>query len=293
MVDQDIEMRDVDALGDGRAWADLSGRRVVQVGGADAIGWLHDLLTADIASLTPGRARRSLLLTPTGHVRADVHAVRRDGDVVLIQDRDQTEDIRAALDPYVLSSDVVLGDISGELAIFALPGRDTGLDGVPSWSVSALGAGVDAIVAAADAASTQEALIARGMRQVGPDATEAWRIVRGFPRMGADFDRRSLPAEAGLDAVIDETKGCFLGQESVARVRNLGHPPRVLRHVQGEAPLVAGAHVEDDGTDVGEITSATRIGDRWVALVRVTWSAATARLADADGHPLHDADPAG
>ena len=60
---------------------------------------------------------------------------------------------------------------------------------------------------------------------VGTDAIEVWRIRRGVARMGSDFDRTSIPAEAGLSSTIDVTKGCFLGQESVARVRNLGHPP--------------------------------------------------------------------
>ena len=73
------------------------------------------------------------------------------------------------------------------------------------------------------------------------DAVEVWRIRAGRPRMGADFDRTAIPAEAGLEALIDTTKGCFLGQESVARVRNLGHPPRVLRHLQGDGQVDAGA----------------------------------------------------
>ena len=293
MVDQDIEARDIEALRDGRAWVDLSERRTIRVRGSDAIGWLHDLLTADVEGLAPGTSCRSLLLTPTGYVRADVHVVRRDDDLVLVQERDQPEDIAASLAPYVLSSDVGVDDISGELAIFAVPGRDATPNGTAGFPVSCLGAGVDAIDAASRRAATHDALLAAGLHEVDRAAAEAWRIDRGVPRMGPDFDRRSLPSEAGLDAVIDDTKGCFLGQESVARVRNLGHPPRVLRHVRGETPIVAGSIVRDGATDVGDVTSAARIGDRWVALVRVAWSAATARLTDDDGHPLRDADPPG
>ena len=63
-------------------------------------------------------------------------------------------------------------------------------------------------------------------------AFEIWRIGRGDPRMGVDFEAGALPAEAGLERLIDVTKGCFLGQESVAKVRNLGHPPTVLRHLR-------------------------------------------------------------
>ena len=104
----------------------------------------------------------------------------------------------------------------------------------------------------------------------------------------------SLPSEAGLEELIDTTKGCFLGQESVARVQNLGHPPRVLRHVQGLPALAPGAPVLDgDGSTVGSVTSAMRIDGRSSALVRVAWAAATTRLTDIDGHPLTDVAAAG
>ena len=82
--------------------------------------------------------------------------------------------------------------------------------------------------------------------------------------MGPDFDQRSLPAEAGLEATIDTTKGCFLGQESVARIANLGHPPRVLRHVRCAAAFVPGAPVFVDGEAVGEVTSAAPLADACV-----------------------------
>ena len=78
-----------------------------------------------------------------------------------------------------------------------------------------------------------------------------WRILRGDPRMGPDFDEGALPSEAGLDATIDATKGCFLGQESVAKIRNLGHPPTVLRHRRPDRrPSLPASLVDDDGAHV-------------------------------------------
>jgi folate-binding protein YgfZ len=293
MVDHGTLRVDVEALHAGGAWVDLSDRRTIRVGGADAIGWLHDLLTADVAGLERGEARRSLLLTPTGYIRADVHVVRRDDDVVLIQDPSQPEDILAALGPYVLSADVVLEDRSGHLAIFALPGCDAAPDGLPGFAVSSLGAGIDVIVPVSRAHATRLALASTGANEVGAEAAEAWRIAHGVARMGPDFDRRTLPAEAALVEVIDTTKGCFLGQESVARIRNLGHPPRVLRHMQSQGALLAGTAVRDGGSEVGEVTSATWIDGRSIALVRIAWSAATTRLTDSDGHPLRDVESPG
>jgi tRNA-modifying protein YgfZ len=279
MVDHDVRSDDIATLRAGRGFVELADRRVITIAGDEAVGWLHDLLTADIAGLPPGEQTRSLLLTPTGYVRADVHVVRRTDDVLLVQDRAQAEDVGAALAPYVLSSDVRIDD-AGERTPFSVPGAATA---------------PDRIVASVDGSATRDALVADGLREVTPDAAEAWRIVRGVARMGPDFDTRSLPAEARLDAWIDATKGCFLGQESVARIRNLGHPPRVLRHVQGDGALVAGDPVERDGEDeaIGQVTSATSVDGTSIALVRVAWSAATARLTDTRGHPLRDLDAAG
>ena len=293
MTDHDAFAKELAALRAGRGFVDVSDRHVVRVRGADAVRWLHDLLTADIAGLSPGAACRSLLLSPTGHVRADVQIIRRADDVLLVQDETQPDDIGAALTPYVLSSDVAIDDLTGDLVILALPhavgfpARTTGA------TPSCLGPGVDVIGPAVDAPVLRAALEGAGVLEVRSSVAEAWRIVEGRPRMGAEFDQRSLPAEARLDDLIDTTKGCFLGQESVARVRNLGHPPRVLRHVQGSHPLDVGAPVRDGDAIVGAVTSVARIDDRYDALVRTTWAAATARLTDTDGHPLTDAVTAG
>jgi tRNA-modifying protein YgfZ len=93
-----------------------------------------------------------------------------------------------------------------------------------------------------------------------------------------------VPAEAGLDALIDAGKGCFLGQESVAKIRNLGHPARVVRALRSEAEILAGAEVWAGGGAVGRITSAAPgSGGGTASLARVSWAAAEAPLTTADG----------
>lgn len=293
MVDQDALPTELAALRQGHGSVDVSGRRKLRVHGADAVGWLHDLLTADIAGLGPGASRRSLLLSPTGHVRADVQVLRRGDDVLLVQEETQPENIGTVLAPYVLSTDVALHDVTDDLVIVALPGA-ADPPPVPAFTVtpSCLGRGFDVVGARAAAQDIRTALLDSGYMEVALEAAEAWRIIEGEPRMGMEFDQRSIPAEAGLDDLIDATKGCFLGQESVARVRNLGHPPRVLRHVQG-AHLTAGASVLEGDAIVGAVTSATSVEGRYIGFARVVWSAATARLTDTDGHLLDDAATAG
>jgi folate-binding protein YgfZ len=102
--------------------------------------------------------------------------------------------------------------------------------------------------------------------------------------MGADFGADSLPSEAGLEDAIDFGKGCFLGQESVAKVRNLGHPRRVLRHVGSDVAIRPGDSVyAGEGPPVGEVTSAATMDGVTDAIVRVRWEAAPEGLRTAAG----------
>ena len=262
------------ALARGRAAIDLSGYRVVQVTGADARRWLGDLVTTDVASLRPGQARRSLLLDPTGHIRADLQVACADDGFWLFQAPEGGADIGATLARYVLSSDVGLHDRSAERHLLALPGPD---DAVEGFAPSITGPGVDVLL--------EDGSPPLGRTLVGGDAAEVWRIRTGRARMGADFDETSIPAEAALDATIDAAKGCFLGQESVARVRNLGHPPRILMHLRCEASVEAGAPVvAADGAAAGTVTSAaTDDGGGTVVLASITWQMRSAPLATPAG----------
>jgi len=262
----------------GRAYFRLP-HRVVRLAGSDAAAWLHDLVTADVASLEAGRSRRSLLLTPTGRIRADFTVVPDDEGFLLLQEAAQPDRIEALLDPYVLSSDVALRDATDELVVFTV-GGDARPGDHEVFAPTALGPGVGTLVPRgeeADAFATE--LATGGLVEAGLDAPETWRILRGIPRMGADFDTDSLPAEAGLESAIDRTKGCFLGQESVARVANLGHPPRVLRHLTASGDVGPGDMVSADGVEIGHITGAARDLDGGVvALARVRWDARDAEL---------------
>jgi tRNA-modifying protein YgfZ len=274
----------LEALERGRAFAELRGWRLVTVLGADARGWLHDLVTADVRTLEPGTARRSLVLTPTGRIRADLHVAIHEGGFLLLQDPDQPESTEAILAPYVLSSDVRLADRSDRLVAFAVLGAEiaVGEDGASTWTPSPFGVGTGAVVAAGATAGRVRAALSDELVEAFPDALERWRIRRGVPRMGADFGTDALPAEAGLEATIDFAKGCFLGQESVAKVRNLGHPPRAILAVRSAARLEVGMPVRSGDATVGEVTSVEADGMRH-AIVRVRWEAAGEPLTTASG----------
>ncbi|MGE5227369.1 MAG: YgfZ/GcvT domain-containing protein [Planctomycetaceae bacterium] len=276
------------AWGEGRAFADLSSWRKLVVEGADALSWLQDLLSADVASLTPGIAGPSLVLSPTGRVRA-VLWVARDGDAVwLLQTPGQPESVGRILDPYILSADVRLIERTDDVDFLAVPRVAAGLLEGASMSPSWLGDATDVLVPAGDARAT---LTGAGIAPLGEEAVEALRIVRGRPRMGVDVGPEHLAAEAGMDPAIAHDKGCFLGQESVAKVRNLGHPPSVLLHVRGDGPVRAREAVLDDDAEVGIVTSAAVVGGGSVAFVRVRWEARERPLASRGGTALSAVPP--
>lgn len=272
--------------GDRSAFAELRGWRTVSVGGADARAWLHDLVTTDIQGLAGGQTRRSLLLSPTGRIRADFHVAAVDGSFLLFQAPEQPEAIDTILAPYVLSSDVELVDRSERSVIVAVLGGLAGEDGDGALLLapSVLGPGHDVVLPPGEPARRlRDRLRERGLDEMTAKDLESWRIRHGVARMGVDFSPGALPAEAGLEDTIDLTKGCFLGQESIAKVRNLGHPPWVLRHVRSRTPIVPGAPVLAGGVAIGEVTSAAEAASGADAIVRVRWVAASEPLSTESG----------
>jgi tRNA-modifying protein YgfZ len=272
------------ALAEGRAFADLSPVRTIRVTGTDARAWLHDLVTTDVRSLLPGGARRSLLLTPTGRIRADFMVGAFDDAIWLLQASDQPDAVDRLLAPYVLSSDVRLDDVGADHTVIAVLGPVPPIEIGPSVRPSIAGEGADLIVPDDHGDDRRRILVSGDFVPVGREALEVWRIRRGDPRLGVDVEVGALPAEAGLDDTIDDTKGCFLGQESVAKIRNFGHPPRTLRHLRTPARVDVGSIVAAGGTDAGVITSAAVAADGGtVVIASILWSARDAALTIADG----------
>jgi folate-binding protein YgfZ len=271
---------------EGPVFAELSGMRVVWVGGSDARRWLGDLITADVAGLSPATGRRSLVLSPTGRIRADVHVAAAADGFRLLQWMDQPEPVDKVLAPYVLSSDVVMEDRTSTLSIVAVLSPDA--EPPPgATSPSIAGDGFDAAIERATVSAFTATLERQGIARADPDRLDTLRVLRGSPRLGVDYPAGALPAEAGLEETIDLTKGCFLGQESVARVRNLGHPPTVTIHARVDGTAAPGDRILTDGETVGSVTSVAldRNGGT-VVLGRVRWGAADAVLRLGEGTRL-------
>jgi tRNA-modifying protein YgfZ len=271
-----VERGGVESVVSGEAFVDLSFWRKIAVTGQDAFMWLNDLVSADIGDLEPGRARRALLLGPTGRVRAEFSVAIRAGHdgALLLQDPSQPTAVDDLLSPYVLSSDVVLSDRSNEVAMVALPGRSDPPEvaGTDVTVPSCLGGGVG-LLAPAEAHDQIVEALRRGFADVGGEAVETWRVLAGLPRFGVDGTAEDLPQECGLEDAVSFQKGCYLGQEAMAKVKNLGHPRRILLHLEGAEPVSPGQVVTTDRTEVGEVTSAARHDGRTVVLAKVAWEA--------------------
>jgi folate-binding protein YgfZ len=277
----------VDALAIGKAFVDLSFWRKVAISGSDAFAWLNDLVSADISDLAPCGARRSLLLSPTGRIRAEFTVAVPGGNLVLIQDPEQPEGIDALLSKYVLSSDVELEDRTADLALFAFPGVSAPPDtpGTSSSTPSCTGRGAD-LVGPADDHQSLLGSLSKSYALAGAEALEAWRVVEGIARFGVDALEEDLPQEGGLAGAVSFDKGCFLGQEAVAKVRNLGHPRRVVMHLSAKDPVSPGEDVEAEGERVGEVTSVWGAEGRWRLLARIGWDRRESPFRSAGGVPL-------
>jgi folate-binding protein YgfZ len=174
---------------------------------------------------------------------------------------------------YVLSSDVALVDRTGDLAILALPGapEPPEIEGARASAPSALGAGSDLIAPSSERERIVTEL-SRRFAQATEDDAEAWRVAAGIPHVGIDTADGDLPQEAALEGSVAFDKGCFVGQEAVAKTRNLGHPRRVLVAFAADGSVAAREAVLVDGVEVGSVTSAAPVRGGSRGLARIRWA---------------------
>ncbi len=265
--------------------ADVTGRGTLAVSGPDAAELLHGLVTNDVKSLRPGSGCHAALLTPKGRMRAELAVLRvSESELLLDCDAPLAEPLLGILQGYVPFSRSVLVDQTGETGVVHLEGPTAAgvllaadlpepgpeehahaagsHDGIPLRVVRVSRAGetgFDLRTSPAAVPALLDRLSSRGASVVSPDVLEAGRIEAGLPRWGAELTDTTLPNEAGLErTAISYTKGCYLGQETVARIRTYGHVNRRL--VALLLPIGGAAAPGDDvraGEErVGTVTSA-------------------------------------
>jgi tRNA-modifying protein YgfZ len=284
-------LREQRLFADGTGRADLSHRGVVTVTGPDRLSWLHSLTTQQLTGLAPYTSTESLVLSPHGHVEHDLHLVD-DGSTTWITVEPGTAPALAGwLDSMRFMLRVEVADVTDSWAVVGEPVRRESEAGEPvawldPWPLLGLGGAAYSAVSDLDHPGwlLREVLVPRdrlgdavaGQDLVGTWALEALRVAAWRPRLGHETDHRTIPHEVDwMRTAVHLQKGCYRGQETVARVHNLGRPPRrlVMLHLDGSGHGLPdqGAEVFLADRKVGFVTTAARhyeLGPIALALVK-------------------------
>jgi tRNA-modifying protein YgfZ len=259
-------MREQRALDTSAGIVDRSNRGVLTITGPDRLSWLHSLTTQHLEKLTAGQSAQALILSPTGHVEHHL-TLTDDGTTVWVHVEPGTAAaLLAFLESMRFMLRVEVADVSDDYAVLTVAGPSAGglaagLEGVRARVEAGPFGSIDLIVARDLLPDAAAELIRRGGMLAGMWAFEALRIAARVPRLGLDTDHRTIPHEIGwIETAVHLDKGCYRGQETVARVHNLGHPPRRLVFLDLDGSVdrlpVHGDPVELDQTAVGFTGSA-------------------------------------
>jgi len=266
------------ALEAGTAWADLSHLSVVAVSGEDRLKWLHDLTTQFLTDLSVGVWKSAMILDPQGHIEYQFNLVDDGTTTWLVLDPGYAETLVAYLTKMKFMLKVDVRDATDEYAVLRAPGATTEIGGpfalVPRDEVAQMMQTFSAVAT-----------------QVGTWALDAQRVATYRPRIGFETDHKSIPNEIGvLNGAVHMNKGCYRGQETVAKIYNLGNPPRrlVMLHLDGSDVgfPAKGTAIENDGVVVGFIGTVARHHELGtIALAIVKRNTPTDATLSVDGIP--------
>jgi folate-binding protein YgfZ len=255
--------REQRALANGTGFVDLSHRGVVTVSGQDRLSWLHLLLTQHVSELPPGQAAEALILSAHGHIEHALYLVDDGATTWMHVEPGTQEALIAYLESMKFFYRVDIADVTDRYAVVYLPAGS--IADVPAgWPVRETVHGRDVLLPRDEL----EPYAKQAGPPIGVLALEALRIEAHRPRLGLETDHRTIPHELGwLDTAVHLEKGCYRGQETVARVHNLGRPPRrlVFLHLDGSEVKLPGhgtplrlAADGPDGRQIGYVSSSAR-----------------------------------
>lgn len=309
-----------DVLRRGAGLVDRRHRGRLRFSGAKAADVVAGLVTNDLSALQPGQGMYAAALTPKGKIIADVRIFAEDGSYLVDTGARAWPGWFAMVQKFVNPRLAKYEDVSGamqDIGVFGATARhviesmtginSTALTALPMYGhVAAQVAGAEVVVARAPDIGIEgfdlfvpaesydgvwENAASAGAVPVGLGAWEIFRVEAGRPEWGIDMDENTLVQEANLDELgaVSYTKGCYVGQEVVARVHFRGHVNRHLRGLRAasaEPPARTARLFDDAGTDVGQVRSAVtspRLGGIALAMVRREVAAGTTLLAKLDG----------
>lgn len=287
----------------GAGLIDLSARGLTEVSGTEAVMFLNGLITNDVKTLEDGAWMLAAFPNAQGRLVAFARVLRR-GDAYLFDTEAATrEAVFKTLERFTLAGDFKVSDLADKTAQLSVQGTqaaeviaatlseegaqvERGRISAVQWNgqrVDVIRAthtgedGFDIFVSAEQAPFLWDALVTNGARPVGFDALETLRIEAGLPRHGADMDESNVVTETGLDEAVSYTKGCYIGQEIIARIHWRGHVAKRLAGLvfEDEGEVRRGALVRSaDDKEIGRITSYTfspRL-NRWIALAYIKYN---------------------
>jgi folate-binding protein YgfZ len=283
----DSELR---ALHESAGLVDRAGRGRLALTGPDAKSFLQGQVTQDIEALEPGKGAYAAFLTHKGKMLGDLRVFDLGDELLLSCERAALQELFNMIRRYKLGADVELHKRTMEMGELSLIGPDarriagaqalgeqehdslrTEIGGHPVVLV-ATDAGVDVFCATERTEGVRGALLGAGAVEVGEAAAEIDRVERGRTRYGVDLDDGVIPQEAGLnERAVSFTKGCYVGQETVARLHYRGKPNRHLRGLRLSAPVEPGTELKLGEKVVGKVSSpvvSPRFGPIALALVR-------------------------
>ena len=261
-----IEAAEYELTRDAAGVADSSARGKLRVTGADAAEFLQGQVTNDVEALEPGTGCYSALLNHKGKVRTDMRVLRGEDWIWLDTEPGFQQLLDSMVATYGIGRDVRAEDVSDAYAILSLvgPAARATVDPAPPEDEHsfvegehglyvATDAGVDVICPAESAQAVREAL---GLEELSTEVAECLRIESGRPRFGVDFDSDTIPQEAGLnERAVSFDKGCYVGQETVARLHYKGRPNRHLRGLRLSGAAERGAELRLGDRTVGALGS--------------------------------------
>ncbi|MFJ9415496.1 YgfZ/GcvT domain-containing protein [Streptomyces sp. NPDC101227] len=268
--------REQRALADGSGFVDLSHRGVVTVTGAERLSWLHLLLTQHVSDLPPGQATEALILSAHGHIEHALYLVDDGETTWLHTEPGNQEALIAYLESMKFFYRVEVADRTAEIAVVHVPAGSIA-EAPKGAAVRETPHGRDFFLPRAEL----ESFAADHGPAIGILALEALRVEAHRPRLGLETDHRTIPHELGwIGTAVHLQKGCYRGQETVARVHNLGKPPRrlVFLHLDGSevhlpphgAPVRLASEGEE-GRQLGFVTTSARhheLGPIALALIK-------------------------
>lgn len=275
----------------GTGLIDLSARGRIQVSGTEAVAFLNGLITNDMKTLAVNHWMPAAFPNVQGRLIASVRVIRLQDEGIdknvspafLIDTEAATHAaVLKNIERFTLAGDFRVSDVTDQTALISVQGKQATdvvrlvvgdkaaaidanevciADGITVIRASHTGEdGFDLLVNAEQASSLWDALQTSGARPVGYEALEILRIEAGVPRYGVDMDETNVVTETGLDDAVSYTKGCYLGQEIIARIKYRGHVAKRLSGLlfEGAANAEAGATIKStDGKEIGRITSIT------------------------------------